>query len=53
MDQGPPVFAPLEIEIKGPNLAVLQEIGEQFRGRMETIPYVTHTNASLIGGATG
>jgi multidrug efflux pump subunit AcrB len=51
MDQGPPVFAPLEIKIKGPNLAVLQELGEQFRGRMETIPYVTHTNASLIGGA--
>jgi multidrug efflux pump subunit AcrB len=51
MDQGPPVFAPLEIEIKGPNLAVLQALGEQFRGRMESIPYVTHTTASLIGGA--
>ncbi|MEH6637006.1 MAG: efflux RND transporter permease subunit [Halioglobus sp.] len=49
--QGPPVNAPLEIEIFGPNLAKLQELGDEFRARIETVPYVTHSNATLVGGA--
>lgn len=49
--QGPPVTAPLELEIHGPNLAVLQELGEQFRQRMDQVPYVIHTNTDLVGGA--
>jgi len=51
IDQGPPVQAPLEIELYGPSLDVLQGLGEQFRLRMEAIPDVTHTSASLMGGA--
>jgi len=51
IDQGPPVGAPLEIELYGASLDALQELGEQFRLRMETIPNVTHTSASLMGGA--
>ncbi len=51
IDQGPPVMAPLEVEIYGPNLGILQTLGEQFRLRMERIPQVTHTSADLIGGA--
>ncbi|MCB1675862.1 MAG: efflux RND transporter permease subunit, partial [Halioglobus sp.] len=51
IDQGPPVRAPLEIEITGPNLAVLQQLGEQFRRRMDSVPYVTHTSTDLSGGA--
>ena len=51
IDQGPPVMAPLEVEIYGPNLEILQALGEQFRLRMERIPQVTHTSADLIGGA--
>jgi multidrug efflux pump subunit AcrB len=51
IDQGPPVMAPIEIELKGPNLAVLQELGDQYRQRLETIPYVTHTSTGLVGGA--
>jgi multidrug efflux pump subunit AcrB len=51
IDQGPPVFAPLEVEISGPNLAVLQELGKEFRQRMDALPYVTHTNTGLAGGA--
>lgn len=51
IDQGPPVSAPLEIEIFGPNLEVLQQLGAQIRLRMEGIPYVTHTTTNLIGGA--
>jgi multidrug efflux pump subunit AcrB len=51
IDQGPPVMAPIEIELKGPNLAVLQELGDRFRQRLETIPHVTHTSTGLVGGA--
>ncbi|CAA0118572.1 Cobalt-zinc-cadmium resistance protein CzcA [Halioglobus japonicus] len=51
IDQGPPVIAPLEIEITGPNLAVLRELGDEFRKRMDTIAYVTHTTNGLAGGA--
>jgi multidrug efflux pump subunit AcrB len=51
IDQGPPVQAPLEIELYGASLDVLQNLGEQFRLRMESIPDVTHTSASLMGGA--
>lgn len=51
IDQGPPVTAPLEIEIYGPNLETLRELGDAFRLRMEAIPYITHTATGLIGGA--
>ena len=51
IDQGPPVMAPLEVEIFGPNLDVLQRLGEQFRLRLDSIPQVTHTTVDLIGGA--
>ncbi|RLQ22916.1 efflux RND transporter permease subunit [Seongchinamella sediminis] len=49
--QGPPVTAPLEIEIHGPNLAVLQSLGDEYRRRMEQTPQVIHTTTTLIGGA--
>ena len=51
IDQGPPVQAPLEIELYGPNLDKLQELGDEFRLRMDGIPNITHTSASLAGGA--
>jgi multidrug efflux pump subunit AcrB len=49
--QGPPVVAPLEIEIFGPNLDILRELGDAFRARMDVVPVVTHTTVGLIGGA--
>ncbi|MEH6589112.1 MAG: efflux RND transporter permease subunit [Halioglobus sp.] len=51
IDQGPPVNAPVEVEIFGPNLEVLRALGEEFRLRMERIANVTHTNTSLVAGA--
>ena len=51
IDQGPPVSAPLEIELFGPNLDVLRSLGEEFRERMEQIPSVTHSTTSLVAGA--
>ena len=49
IDQGPPVAAPLEVEIYGPDLTTLREYGNLFRERMARIPAVTHTNASILG----
>lgn len=51
IDQGPPVQAPLEVELFGPNLEVLRELGNQFRLRLERLPDITHTSTSLTGGA--
>jgi multidrug efflux pump subunit AcrB len=51
IDQGPPVAAPLEVEIYGSNLAELQRLGEEFRRRMDRIALVTHTTTDLVGGA--
>lgn len=51
IDQGPPVAAPLEIELYGPNLDVLRQLGEQFRLRMERLGDVTHSTTSLVAGA--
>jgi len=50
IDQGPPVTAPLEIELYGPSLDTLQQLGEQFRLRMASVPDINHTSASLTGG---
>lgn len=49
--QGPPIFAPLEIELYGPNLETLRQLADQFRARLDAIPEVTHTTVGLIGGA--
>jgi multidrug efflux pump subunit AcrB len=51
IDQGPPVSAPLEIELIGPDLETLRHLGEQFRRRMERVPDITHSNTSLVAGA--
>ncbi len=49
--QGPPVSAPVEILVKGPDLNVLRDIGEQIRVRMSRAPYIEHTRATLMGGS--
>ncbi|QFU76168.1 efflux RND transporter permease subunit [Halioglobus maricola] len=49
--QGPPVNAPIELEIHGPNLAVLQQLGEVYRRRLDEMPNIIHTSTDLIGGA--
>ncbi|MEM9255578.1 MAG: efflux RND transporter permease subunit [Pseudomonadota bacterium] len=51
VDQGPPVMAPVEVKVFGPNLATLRAIGDELRRRMQALPDVTHTNTSLVAGA--
>ena len=51
IDQGPPVAAPLEIEIFGPDLGTLRKLGEEFRLRMERVTDITHSSTTLVAGA--
>ncbi|MEM9191702.1 MAG: efflux RND transporter permease subunit [Myxococcota bacterium] len=48
--QGPPVDAPLELRLYGDDLDTLRELGEQVRVRMEEVPSVTHSLATLTAG---
>jgi len=49
-DQGPPYDAPIELRLVGPDLAVLQSLGEELRGVLAQTDGVTYTNAVLQGG---
>ena len=48
--QGPPVAAPVEVRLVGPELSVLRGLGEELRLRLADISGVTHTTATLLGG---
>jgi multidrug efflux pump subunit AcrB len=48
--QGPPVVAPLELRLAGPDLGVLRALGERARLIMAQTPAVIHTTADLGGG---
>jgi multidrug efflux pump subunit AcrB len=45
--QGPPIFAPVEIEIFGPDLVVLNDLGQQVRLAMSKIGGITQSIASI------
>lgn len=47
LEQGPPFDAPIEIRVVGDEMARLQEISEQLRGILCTLPQVTHTRADV------
>ncbi len=47
---GPPIRAPLEVRIVGPNLGELERIGNAVRSKMASLPVVTGTTASLAVG---
>ncbi|MFM2044540.1 MAG: hypothetical protein RLY86_3116 [Pseudomonadota bacterium] len=49
--QGPPVAAPVELRLVGPDLAVLRRLGEEARQLMAAVPMIAHTRADLMGGA--
>ncbi len=47
LTQGPPVAAPVEVRIVGPNLEQLTAIGEDIRLLMTETPFFLHTRATL------
>lgn len=51
IDQGPPVDAPLELLLYGPNTHTLRVLGEQFRQRLQELPDITHTKLSVSAAA--
>ncbi|OFA32810.1 acriflavine resistance protein B [Glaciecola punicea] len=48
--QGPPIAAPLEVDIYGTDLAVLDELGQQVRVAMTKIPGITQSLVSITSG---
>ena len=49
--QGPPVAAPVEVRVVGPELPVLKDAAAEMRLLMASIPEVTHTKTSLESAA--
>lgn len=49
--QGPPVDAPVEITIKGQDIATLRQLGDEVRAIMADLDLVTQARASVNGGA--
>jgi len=47
--QGPPVNAPVELRLVGPNIETLRSLGDDARRLMAAVPEITHTRADLIG----
>jgi len=47
---GPPIAAPLEVRIEGPDLAVLERLGEDMRAIVSRLPNVTFTKTTLKAG---
>ena len=49
--QGPPVAAPIEVRLVGPDLAVLRDLGNEARAIMADLPLVTQVRAGVVSGA--
>ncbi len=49
--QGPPVNAPVELKIIGPDLNQLRRLGNELRQRMSDVDDIIHTRVTLSGGA--
>jgi multidrug efflux pump subunit AcrB len=47
LEQGPPIDAPIEIELYGPDVVQLRELGNRLRMELATIESVIHTRADL------
>jgi multidrug efflux pump subunit AcrB len=49
--QGPPVDAPVELTIKGQDIATLRVLGDEVRAIMTDLDLVTHARSGVGGGA--
>jgi len=49
--QGPPISAPVEIRVVGPDIEVLRRIGDDIRAIMVAVPEVLQAKTQLTGGA--
>lgn len=49
--QGPPVAAPIEVRIVGPEISQLRSLGAEARAIMADVPLVTQVRAGVVSGA--
>ncbi len=49
--QGPPVAAPVEVRLVGPDLDVLRDLGDEARAQMADLPWVTQVRSGVTSGA--
>ena len=49
LEQGPPMDAPVEIRVRGPELTTLQELGDEIRLLLSQTTDVLHTRSDLSG----
>ncbi len=49
--QGPPVAAPIEVRLVGPDLNRLRALGDEARALMADLPLVTQVRAGVVSGA--
>jgi multidrug efflux pump subunit AcrB len=49
--QGPPVVAPVELRVVGPDLDVLRDLGDRIRNLMADVPEVMQARTQIEGGA--
>ncbi|MEM1306883.1 MAG: efflux RND transporter permease subunit [Pseudomonadota bacterium] len=49
--QGPPVDAPVEIRLVGPDVDTLRGLADEVRAVMSTVPYVTVARGTITNGA--
>ena len=49
--QGPPVAAPVEVRLVGPELSELRRLGDELRALMADLPLVTQVRSGVNGGA--
>jgi len=45
--QGPPIAAPVEVEIYGPDLNILNDLGDQVRMLMSEVDGISQSTASI------
>ncbi|MGF1464321.1 MAG: efflux RND transporter permease subunit [Maricaulaceae bacterium] len=50
-EQGPPADAPVELVVRGPDVSVLQALGDEIRAQLSDIDRVTYTSGLLEVGA--
>ena len=49
--QGPPVAAPIEVRLVGPDLQVLRDLGGEARAIIADLPLITQVRAGVVSGA--
>jgi len=50
LGSGPPISAPIEVRVVGPDLAILESVGDDLRSIISRVPGITYTRTTLKAG---